>query len=86
MQLPWERLTADLPDTDQPLFNIGSCVDQTIQELAESIAAMVGYTGTLLWDASMPDGVARQTAGCVPDAAHGVAGFHGASGGAAPHL
>jgi GDP-L-fucose synthase len=60
MQKPWERLTADLPDTDQPLFNIGSGTDQTIHELADRIAEIVGYTGVLLWDTSMPDGVPRK--------------------------
>jgi len=40
--------------------NIGWGVDISIKELAEAIAAEVGYTGTLEFDTSKPDGTPRK--------------------------
>lgn len=37
-------------------INIGTGVDVTIRELAETVAAAVGYEGELVWDTSKPDG------------------------------
>lgn len=46
---------------DSPeLINVGTGVDQTIRELAELIAAAVGYRGRMSWDASRPDGMPRK--------------------------
>ncbi len=42
------------------LINIGCGKDQTIAELAEKVAAAVGYTGTIEFDASKPDGTPRK--------------------------
>lgn len=42
------------------LVNIGSGTDVTIRELAELIAELVGWHGTMSWDASQPDGVPRK--------------------------
>lgn len=59
MDLPaeaWERYT-------QPMLshiNIGTGVDCTIRELAETIAGVVGYEGNLVFDASKPDGTPRK--------------------------
>ncbi|SHE49734.1 GDP-L-fucose synthase [Microbulbifer donghaiensis] len=47
----------------QPLMshiNVGSGVDCTIRELAESIARVVGFTGRLVFDDSKPDGTPRK--------------------------
>lgn len=41
-------------------INVGCGQDHTIQELAELIASVVGYTGTLCFDASKPDGAPRK--------------------------
>ena len=46
---------------DSPeIINIGWGQDCTIRELAEMIAETVGYTGTLKWDDSRPDGTPRK--------------------------
>lgn len=42
------------------LINVGTGVDQTIRELAELIAAAVGYTGRMAWDRTKPDGMPRK--------------------------
>ena len=46
---------------DSPeIINIGWGQDCTIRELAEMIAETVGFTGTLKWDDSRPDGTPRK--------------------------
>ena len=47
----------DLPET---LYNVGTGSDLTIRELAESIADITGFSGTIEWDASKPDGTPRK--------------------------
>ncbi|MBC7413299.1 MAG: GDP-L-fucose synthase [Bacteroidia bacterium] len=42
------------------IINIGWGTDVSIKELAEMIAHKVGYTGTLLWDSTKPDGMLRK--------------------------
>jgi GDP-L-fucose synthase len=47
----------------QPMLshiNVGSGVDCTIRELAETIARVTGYRGRLMWDTSKPDGTPRK--------------------------
>ena len=39
---------------------MGTGLDLTIRALAEQIAAVVGFTGDLLWDASKPDGTPKK--------------------------
>ena len=41
-------------------INVGSGVEVTIRELAETIASVVGYEATLRFDASKPDGTPRK--------------------------
>lgn len=41
-------------------LNLGTGKDFSIRELAEAIAGVVGYTGTLEWDTSKPDGAPRK--------------------------
>nr|WP_315187131.1 GDP-L-fucose synthase [uncultured Albidiferax sp.] len=43
-----------------PLINVGSGQDLTIRALAETIADVVGYTGTFVQDTSKPDGTMRK--------------------------
>jgi GDP-L-fucose synthase len=43
-----------------PIINVGSGVDLTIRELAETIAEVVGYQGTFVQDTSKPDGTMRK--------------------------
>ncbi len=47
---------ADPPDW----INVGTGVDVTIRELTERVAAVVGFTGRITWDASQPDGTPRK--------------------------
>jgi GDP-L-fucose synthase len=46
--------------TDYEHINCGSGVEVTIRELAEMIASVVGYNGSLQFDASKPDGTPRK--------------------------
>ena len=46
----------DPPD----LVNVGFGADITIRELVEMVAETVGYTGTIVWDESKPDGTPRK--------------------------
>ena len=41
-------------------INVGSGTDCSIKELTESIAAVVGFRGTITWDQSKPDGAPRK--------------------------
>ena len=41
-------------------INVGSGVEVTIKELAETIAEVVGYDAVLTWDTSKPDGTPRK--------------------------
>ena len=56
MNMPWQVLTASLPDQAPLLFNVGSGSDQTIADLALLSARITGYSGAVKWDASRPDG------------------------------
>jgi len=42
------------------LVNIGTGVDVTIRELAETIKDVVGFEGELAWDSTKPDGTPRK--------------------------
>ncbi len=41
-------------------LNVGTGVDVTISELAETIAKVVGFQGEISWDSSKPDGTPRK--------------------------
>ena len=45
---------------DTEFVNIGTGVDVTIKELAETIKEIVGFSGNLVFDASKPDGTPRK--------------------------
>ncbi|KGO93358.1 GDP-L-fucose synthase family protein [Flavobacterium subsaxonicum] len=42
------------------LYNIGTGVDLTIKELAETIQKVTGHTGEIIWDSEKPDGTPRK--------------------------
>jgi GDP-L-fucose synthase len=42
------------------LYNVGTGVDLTVKELAESIQRILGFEGTITWDSSKPDGTPRK--------------------------
>jgi GDP-L-fucose synthase len=61
MRLPDDRFHPLLTQQGAPaLVNIGSGVDVTIRELAETIKRVVGFDGELSFDTSKPDGPARK--------------------------
>ena len=43
-----------------PLVNVGTGVDVTIRELAETVMQVVGFNGRIVFDASKPDGTPRK--------------------------
>jgi GDP-L-fucose synthase len=52
-----ERLYNELKITH---INIGIGEDLTIKELAETVAKITGYPGTIIWDSTKPDGMPRK--------------------------
>jgi GDP-L-fucose synthase len=42
------------------LYNVGTGIDLTIRELAETIQKVVGHKGEIVWDQSKPDGTPRK--------------------------
>lgn len=52
-------IQSDLSDIEFPI-NIGSGRDLSIRELAETVAEVVGFKGSLIWDTSKPDGAPRK--------------------------
>lgn len=55
-----ERADASGCPGEIPLWNVGTGRDVTIAELATTVAEVVGYQGSLVWDRSMPDGTPRK--------------------------
>ena len=45
---------------DDGLFNVGTGVDVTIRELAETVMSVVGFRGEIVFDANKPDGTPRK--------------------------
>ena len=46
--------------SDEPHINVGSGVEHTIRQLAETIAKVVGFKGEFVFDRSKPDGTPRK--------------------------
>lgn len=42
------------------LYNVGTGTDVTIKELAQTIQKVIGYDGSITWDATKPDGTPRK--------------------------
>jgi GDP-L-fucose synthase len=45
---------------ESELVNIGTGIDVTIKELAETVQQIVGFSGTIQWDSNRPDGTPRK--------------------------
>ena len=41
-------------------LNVGTGLDLSIRELAETVASATGFSGTIHWDFSKPDGTPKQ--------------------------
>ena len=46
--------------SESELVNIGTGIDVTIKELAETVKEIVGFSGTIHWDTTRPDGTPRK--------------------------
>jgi GDP-L-fucose synthase len=46
--------------SDAELVNIGTGIDVTIKELADTVKEIVGFEGSIQWDTSRPDGTPRK--------------------------
>jgi GDP-L-fucose synthase len=53
-------LAADRYDGGEPV-NLGTGVETSIRELAETIADVTGFAGEIVWDTSMPNGQPRRS-------------------------
>jgi GDP-L-fucose synthase len=60
LELPARRFEEFVSDSSPPLVNIGCGEDQSIAELARTVARVVGFRGRLRFDASKPDGTPRK--------------------------
>ncbi len=60
LEQPDDRLAGLFNNEQPPLVNIGCGEDLTIRELAELVAQVVGFRGSLTFDASKPDGTMRK--------------------------
>lgn len=45
---------------DSEIINVGTGIDVTVKQLAETIASVVGYKGEIIWDTSKPNGTMRK--------------------------
>lgn len=60
LEQPEEKLQSLFNNETPPLVNVGCGKDLTIKELAELIKRTVGFTGSLTFDTSKPDGAMRK--------------------------
>ena len=60
LEQPEEKLQSLFSEQHPPLLNIGCGEDLTIRELAALVQEAVGFTGTLTFDTSKPDGTMRK--------------------------
>ncbi|MBM5799430.1 MAG: GDP-L-fucose synthase [Cyanobacteria bacterium K_DeepCast_35m_m2_023] len=65
----WDPAAGDAPRAKGPEgedlgplnhLNVGSGLDVTIAQAAETVAEVVGFTGSIHWDATQPDGTPRK--------------------------
>jgi|TARA_B100001094_G_scaffold309524_1_gene343263 GDP-L-fucose synthase len=47
-------------DDPQQIINVGTGIEVSIKELAETIADVVGYEGLIMWDTEKPNGTMRK--------------------------
>src|ERR1019366_5692600 len=60
LDLPAAKFEELVSDSVPPLVNIGCGEDQSIAELAQTVARVVGFRGSLRFDTSKPDGTPRK--------------------------
>lgn len=60
INLSEDKYSSLLREDRPPLVNIGSAKEMSIKELAETIARIVGFNGSVKFDPAMPDGTVRK--------------------------
>lgn len=60
LNLDPETYASLFTENDPPLVNIGTGEDVTIRELAETVARVLGFSGSLAFDTTKPDGTPRK--------------------------
>lgn len=60
MNLPDEKFDTLLNQDSPPVINIGTGQDRSISEIASLVSKVVGFKGSLRFDASRPDGTPRK--------------------------
>ena len=61
MELDDQRIAPELLSYPKPCFvNLGTGLDVTIRELAETVGRVVGYNGSMVFDTTKPDGTPRK--------------------------
>jgi GDP-L-fucose synthase len=60
LNMPADEYAKLLREDTPPLINIGTGEDVTIRELAETVARVLGFNGTLRFDSTKPDGTPRK--------------------------
>lgn len=60
LTLPWQKVASVFPKPTLPLINVGYGEDLTIRELVDAVVDAAGFTGTIEWDRSKPDGTPRK--------------------------
>jgi GDP-L-fucose synthase len=58
--LEWAKVIGAVPDARLPLLNVGTGSDLSIAELAGLACKVVGFEGSLAWDATKPDGTPQK--------------------------
>jgi GDP-L-fucose synthase len=58
--MKYSGIVVDRNDGLPPLVNVGVGEDLTIRELAETVKAVTGYQGKIVFDTSKPDGTPRK--------------------------
>ena len=56
----WKLVSAAFASPALPILNIGTGEDLSIRELAQIVAAAVGFRGAIAWDRSKPDGTPQK--------------------------
>ncbi len=60
--------------SNEQLVNVGWGADVSIADLAALVARTIGYTGTVRFNTSMPDGTPRKLLECLEDEGLGMDG------------
>jgi len=60
MTLPEEKFDQLISVDTAPLVNIGMGKDLSIKQLAQTVGEVVGFSGAIVFDSSMPDGTPRK--------------------------